>query len=171
MVGFPGRPVTLYGGFRGFEQGVWQRPTPLAPTVLSGDYLRNDSMELYTDNSSPVVAMSGAFGITLSGLTISNGYGRPDSVPGSAGSGGIDITSSDSVTLEQVGLINHRSDGDGAAAYVHSSSVTFRDILVRKKAKTVNNSYGIADHRHYFIRGKCKVSLVTHGQNNSIRSF
>jgi hypothetical protein len=110
--------VAIYGGFTGSECSIGARPTPLAATILSGDFNNNNAVG--AGDSARVVTAQGAQRATIDGFTIRGGYNAQAGASGNGaglyGLGAVDLT------VRRCRFENNWTvQGTGAALYLDSA--------------------------------------------------
>jgi hypothetical protein len=106
-------PVTMLGGFAGYETAADQRDSHHLPTVLSGE-VGGPQAE---DNPGPVVTMTVAGQVVLQDLTLTRGYASGDG-------GGIRFSGGGSLELRSVYVVDNRATGSGGGIAANGGSLT-----------------------------------------------
>jgi hypothetical protein len=121
--------VGIYGGFAGTETARDQRDWKANVTVLSGDFLGNDSGTAnVTENAYHVVVGTGATATAvLDGFTVRSGNANGASASNQDKGGGILIVSSGAPTVRNCVFSSNRCTFGGGAGYIFSAQATFTD--------------------------------------------
>lgn len=144
--------VEVYGGFRGGETSIDERPAfGTATTVLTGDLADNDAGAVNREENSRrvVVALSVSIPGVLDGLVIRDG--ELDVLPGGGNGAGLHIGGTQRFIVRECRFVSNRARSGGAAIGSHSlQGVTITDSLFEQN---------IGDFRGgaLFISGETRV--------------
>lgn len=133
--------VSIYGGFMGTEALLSDRPVPLAPTTLSGDFAADDDVGGFNENARHVVTGVGVGSALLDGLLVR--AGRATGLGTAAVGGGLYAVDS-FVHLRNVTIDGNTAVGDGGGVYAESSELRLTGGTVANN--TAGTGGGLAMH-------------------------
>jgi len=136
--------VTLYGGFTGIETSNDTRSWLANRTILSGDLADNDDSEIINDNSCHVVKLENISEATrLDGLIITSGNTDENCQELTPSGGGLHITASSNITIENCSIMYNNAKENGGGVYVNSSEIEFTDTsMINNKTSPVSGFGG-----------------------------
>ncbi|RYX99544.1 hypothetical protein EON78_03510 [bacterium] len=165
--------VKIYGGFAGTETSITSRNISVNPTILSGDFLNNDSgenfidgegsiSELRQDNSNNVVKISddGGTPATLDGLTITGGY---DSGNMYLGGGGLNIRNAWPV-INNVTFLENYSSTTGGGINMSAESQNSNRVRI-SNSKFINNRAGFSGGGIYYSFSTFSIANSSFSEN------
>lgn len=123
--------IDVRGGFSGTESNPEERPQPLAPTVLTGDFGQDDEGGSFAENAYHVVLGIDAYHVEFEGFEIE--AGRATGFGPNRNGAGIYLHDSD-VLLRDLTISSNQALFQGGGLYALSSGVTASGVRVAENS-------------------------------------